>query len=148
MNNKNKVLKILDKHRDMSLTMGCEVELDRGGTGTYLWDVEDNIIAYRLHNKRTSHIYSKTRKCPKDGITVLGHPATPLTLLKALDDRGTEKYQYSMSPTGEIEKWHYNNKEFGEGYQVEKITTIPDVTTLTELPHTHKLWTDLLPILS
>ena len=133
MNDKDLVLKILDKHRDMSLTMGCDYE-QNGNTFIVdgvvkLIDAERNRPLYRVERQNGKAVITHFDK-------ILGHPATPLTLLKALNGINEKVAIWST---------------WGDGMfiscGVNKIQ-IPDVTTLTELPHTHQLWTDLLPILS
>ena len=128
MNNKNKVLKILDKHRDMSLTMGGEVRIgalemtiiQKINGSEFVWSTNKGTILW-------SELEGQ----------ILGHPATPLVLLKALEEVVDEVY---ISGRGEVVYVNYGEEE--------TLGTIPLTTTLTELPHTHKLWTDLLPILS
>lgn len=138
MNNKQKVLKILDKHRDMSLTMGCEIKRKKS-----IYTVL-NLHKYKGMNDlvvTVRYVGNKEFKCnlATFDVKILGHPATPLTLLKALGDVEKDGDCWWF-----IDQWG-NIEEHNTG---DRIATIPDVTTLTELPHTHKLWTDLLPILS
>ena len=139
MNNKQTILKILDKHRDMSLTMGCEVEVN-GYTKVYKLVSDQKGILELIDEWEEQRQHVNDYDC-----TVLGHPATPLTLLKALDSRKTrvlgtgETYGVDeIVPANTLLLWH----ETGEA------VLVPLTTTLTEIPHTHQLWTDLLPILS
>ena len=139
MNNKQKVLKILDKHRDMSLTMGCKVKIKM---------IDGNWIECLISTEKTRTVLVrpgmpsvKDFEVDKD-FKILGHPATPLTLLKALGSTCDKTETWSMDCYGNFIKEDKLS-------DLELVTfSIPDVTTLTELPHTHQLWTDLLPILS
>ena len=141
MNNKQKVLKILEKHRDMSLSFGCEVYHP---VKKLYWKIACDISSGYKGDEYMRHLKSVNEKnelykCGSistmlDEYKILGHPATPLTLLKALPE-----HRNAVMNTKDGILYYYCPKGSAE---------IPLVTTLTELPHTHKLWTDLLPILS
>ena len=141
MNNKQKVLKILDKHRDMSLTAGCIVQ-------PYGINCEANYFTI-IHKPKNREDYRCVNTYEDKEVYkwfdedmikfVLGHPATPLVLLKALD-AGEGHAILDSGGTLVV----FENEYDDQPLQIQ----IPDVTTLTELPHTHQLWTDLLPILS
>ena len=137
MTPKTKVLKILDKHRDMSLTMGCKVKIKM---------IDGNWIECLISTEKTRTVLVrpgmpsvKDFEVDKD-FKILGHPATPLTLLKALRIGSID---------GTI-TWSAMGQDFivVDKAEWKESLTIPLVTTLNELHETHPLWTDLLPILS
>ena len=160
MNNKNKVLKILDKYRDMSLTMGCEVNMI---------DIEYEVeMASQPHidaifiSKGKYHDYyipkndmSETFSMDNDELTlaranrvILGHPATPLTLLKAL-----EANYKPIKGRRETRTFHINGTytvafvdDIAQESGVYEIQ-IPDVTTLSEIPEEDKMWQAVLDVL-
>lgn len=159
MNNKNKVLKILDKYRDMSLTMGCEVAQLYIGTDKQVHHRSDfGVIVYK-HNSRFSIIntsgtietvtFAELENETK--YTILGHPPTPLTLLKALDKSAEEKnlshwYGFETDGLNTLRVTRMYGAGVQEHYDSTSIN-IPLTTTLTEIPEEHEMWQAVLDVL-
>ena len=140
MNNKNKVLKILDKYRDMSLTMGCEVNKE----GTFYVANSDE---YEQHWFCTpskvaggeDEVYYQD-DINIDDIKVIGHPATPLTLLKALSS-------IFVLENGEMVESNTHLSIDILSKHVREQISIPLTTTLSEIPEEHKMWQAVLDVL-
>ena len=148
MTPKPKVLKILDKYRDRNLAMGCEVNKE----GTFYVANSDE---YEQHWFCTpskvaggeDEVYYQD-DINIDDIKVLGHPATPLTLLKAL-----EANYKPIKGRRETRTFHINGTytvafvdDIAQESGVYEIQ-IPDVTTLSEIPGEHEMWQAVLDVL-
>ena len=142
MTPKPKVLKILDKYRDRNLAMGCEVNKE----GTFYVANSDE---YEQHWFCTpskvaggeDEVYYQD-DINIDDIKVLGHPATPLVLLRAL---GTESRAVVMNGEGTISIG--KKYDYGSIGKMKVICTIPNVTTLSEIPESDKMWQAVLDVL-
>ena len=149
MNNKTKVLKILDKHRDMSLTAGCEVF------------VQNYITSVTIIKDKRGHVWTPESDEPNMeflGLAgswvnfdenhikeILGHPATPLTLLKALDKIYPEKYNVLLDCQGRL--FRDNAGELEAIIVNNKYVEIPLTTTLQEIPESDPMWQAVLEVL-
>ena len=118
MTPKTKVLKILDKYRDMRLTMGCEV-VTKYSSGSEL--------KHRLTKDLLGAKFDE----------ILGHPATPLVLLKALEQTGKGSYLDSIGTLVIFENEHDD-----QPVQIQ----IPDVTTLEEIDESDPMWKQLVVV--
>ena len=130
---KTKVLKILDKYRDMSLTMGCEF-IDSLGSKGIIMTVEDTEMYISMADNIEENEPVDVEWF-KEEMTVLGHPATPLTLLKALNGINEKVAIWSTWTDGMFISCGVNKIQ------------IPDVTTLSEIPEEDKMWQAVLDVL-
>ena len=141
MTPKTKVLKILDQYRDMRLTMGCEVKSLHNESTVIFAGLNKEGRVLIDNKKNNAFIYAKEWDI-KD-IEILGHPATPLVLLKAIQQADGH---WMMKTCGErIEYVDMTN--FGNQHFKNKYIGIPDVTTLSEVPEEHKMWQAVLAVL-
>ena len=127
--NKQKVLKILEPHRDMSLTMGCEYKQNDNifivDGVVKLVDAERNRPLYRVERQNGKAVLTHFDQ-------ILGHPATPLTLLKALGE------EYALECTTGV---------LLDDKCLPTDIKIPLVSTLAEIPESDPLWQAVLDVL-
>ena len=149
MTTKQKVLKILDKYRDMSLTTGCRLM-----AGKVEWQFlrkeesalyKDYMLSLNAVGCAGSRNFHQTEIEEKFVIT--GHPATPLTLLKALGELRKRNYVIGLRIASKIQVIKFSAYRGNDlTYQSVKID-IPLTTTLSEVPEEHEMWQAVLDVL-
>lgn len=131
MTPKTKVLKILDKYRDMSQTFGCEFTMNPRHDIIHKIAWETIGGEYVSANDGEEYMACEAH--------ILGHPATPLTLLKALRIGSID---------GTI-TWSAMGHDFivVDKAEWKESLTIPLTTTLSEIPEEDKMWQAVLDVL-
>lgn len=129
MTTKTKVLKILDKYRDMSLTMGCEIQVIF---------MDEPLKITRMGEEDSSYKNGVENRTDR----ILGHKPTPLVLLKALGANENVAYA-SCDSDGELSITTTDDELVDNTVSI----SIPDVTTLSEIPEEHKMWQAVLDVL-
>ena len=150
MTTKQKVLKILDKYRDMSLTTGCRLM-----AGKVEWQFlrkeesalyKDYMLSLNAVGCAGSRNFHQTEIEEKFVIT--GHPATPLTLLKALGNM-----KGALTVDAKVDNNGWEQAYFSVVLEIDKDTCqsygffVPLVSTLSEVPKEHEMWQAILDVL-
>lgn len=135
MNHKTNVLNHIP--RDTELSLGCEIELSRGTRAIYVSDSKNETIKFLLFKATRG---SRGRYCPKKEIKIIGHPTTPLDLLRALNKTN----QTAINCHANISQKNLN-LFWTEGDEKRELT-IPLVRHLSEIDAEDKLWQKLAVI--
>ena len=137
MTPKTKVLKILDQYRDMSLTRGCEIFKGREAVVIDATEGDVYIKAYYKGAEVEDAVFTFKHFKEEDGV-ILGHPATPLVLLKAVQATLTDGY---------VMNYHTNEDGKLVMRPENKLIDIPFVTNLSEIPESDEMWQAVLDVL-
>ena len=143
MNNKQKVLKILDKYRDKTLSFGCELIQEKE-----LLDWAKRVTLISLDHTRgrvymrelDGSIFTETSNM-LDNCKILGHPLTHADLFRATDKLNT----------GTAWSWIVSEK-YITAYNSdsdEELVIIPlTYLTIEEIPESDPMWKQLVTVFS